>query len=50
VPKKAGEYELACAELCGLGHYRMKLPVIVAPEEEVKEWLSQQTPAVDLYY
>src|SRR5262249_9441207 len=23
-PTVAGEYEIACAELCGLGHYRMK--------------------------
>ena len=23
-PTKAGEYELGCAELCGLGHYRMR--------------------------
>ncbi len=50
IPKKEGEFELACAELCGLGHYRMKLPVVVKPMEEVQEWLSEQTPAVDLYY
>ncbi|CUT00174.1 cytochrome c oxidase subunit 2 [Candidatus Kryptobacter tengchongensis] len=50
VPKKEGEYELACAELCGLGHYRMKLPVVVEPMEKVQEWLSEQTPAGDIYY
>ncbi len=50
VPKKEGEYELACAELCGLGHYRMKSLVVVKPMEEVQEWLSQQTPAGDIYW
>ena len=50
VPKKEGEFELACAELCGLGHYRMKLPVVVEPSEKVEEWLREQTPAADLYY
>ena len=24
VPKQAGEFDLACAEHCGLGHYRMR--------------------------
>jgi cytochrome c oxidase subunit 2 len=24
MPTKAGKYEIACAEHCGLGHYRMK--------------------------
>jgi cytochrome c oxidase subunit 2 len=33
VPTVAGDYEIACAEHCGLGHYRMKGQVhVVAPE------------------
>jgi cytochrome c oxidase subunit 2 len=24
IPKENGDYEIACAELCGLGHYRMR--------------------------
>ena len=31
---KVGRYQLACAELCGLGHYRMKGEVIVLPQDE----------------
>jgi len=39
---EAGEYELACAELCGLGHYRMRASVIVYPEGEYESWLDEQ--------
>jgi cytochrome c oxidase subunit 2 len=38
-PTKTGVYEIACAELCGLGHYRMRAVVRVVSEEEFKEWL-----------
>ena len=38
-PIKTGVYEIACAELCGLGHYRMRTVVRVVSEEEFKEWL-----------
>jgi cytochrome c oxidase subunit 2 len=24
VPREAGDFEIACAEHCGLGHYRMR--------------------------
>jgi cytochrome c oxidase subunit 2 len=24
IPQQTGEFEIACAELCGLGHYRMR--------------------------
>ncbi|MFN7182343.1 MAG: cytochrome c oxidase subunit II [Planctomycetota bacterium] len=41
-PKKIGEYELACAELCGLGHYKMRGKVRVVTKEEYEGWLSRQ--------
>ena len=34
VPKAAGEYEIACAEHCGLGHYRMRGQLHVVPAEQ----------------
>jgi heme/copper-type cytochrome/quinol oxidase subunit 2 len=34
VPNKVGKYELACAELCGQLHYKMKGWVLVLPENE----------------
>lgn len=37
-----GSYELACAELCGLGHYRMRAIVTVHTQEEYDQWLSDQ--------
>ncbi|HEX4998758.1 MAG TPA: cytochrome c oxidase subunit II [Terriglobia bacterium] len=43
---KPGEYELACAELCGLGHYRMKSQFTVeASEEDFKKWVQEQWAA-----
>ncbi len=36
------DYELACAELCGRGHYSMKRVVKIVSEEEYEEWQSQQ--------
>ncbi|MGH7482667.1 MAG: cytochrome c oxidase subunit II [Longimicrobiales bacterium] len=35
-----GEYVLGCAELCGLGHYRMRGTVTVLPEAEWQSWLA----------
>jgi len=33
-PTKVGKYELACAELCGALHFKMKSQMLVLPEEE----------------
>lgn len=35
-------YELACAELCGKGHYSMRRLIDIVPEEEWKEWMDGQ--------
>ena len=35
-PNKVGKYELACAELCGQLHFKMKSFMLVLPEEEHK--------------
>src|SRR5260370_11387614 len=32
-----GKYELACAELCGMNHYKMKSYMLVLPEDEFRE-------------
>ena len=39
---KAGEFEIACAELCGLGHYKMRGIAIVLADEEFEQWLASQ--------
>jgi cytochrome c oxidase subunit 2 len=33
-----GQYELACAELCGLGHYRMRGGVTVHAAPDYERW------------
>lgn len=38
---KLGEYEIACAELCGLGHYRMKGKLKVVSKEDFEKWLKE---------
>lgn len=38
-PTEVGNYEIACAELCGIGHYRMRAVVRVVSEEEFEKWL-----------
>jgi cytochrome c oxidase subunit 2 len=42
---KAGEYEIVCAELCGLGHYRMHAALRIVSEDEYSQWLRQQSGA-----
>lgn len=39
---KTFNYELACAELCGKGHYSMRKLVRIVSEEEYKNWLTTQ--------
>ena len=36
------QYEIACAQLCGLGHYRMRAFVTVLPPEEFQKWLDEK--------
>lgn len=45
---KPGEYELACAELCGLGHYKMRAVVTVHTEESYQQWLGERSRSVAL--
>ena len=41
-PTRAGKFELACAELCGLGHYRMRGFFDVVSPQEFEAWLREQ--------
>ncbi|MDR5694415.1 MAG: cytochrome c oxidase subunit II [Armatimonadota bacterium] len=38
-PRVAGDYPIACAELCGVGHYIMRGQVKVVSQEEFERWL-----------
>ena len=44
---RTGEFTLACAELCGLGHYRMGGTVTVHSAAEFQNWLSEQQAAAE---
>jgi cytochrome c oxidase subunit 2 len=44
-PVKTGVFELACAELCGLGHYRMRGLVFVHTPQDYAAWLVSQGEA-----
>jgi cytochrome c oxidase subunit 2 len=41
-PTQMGSYEIACSQLCGIGHYRMRATVRVVSEEEFEKWLKAQ--------
>ena len=38
-PVETGNYEIACAELCGTGHYRMRAVARVVSQEQFAAWL-----------
>lgn len=40
-----GRFEIACAELCGLGHYRMRAFITVHTADEYVRWVQEQTAA-----
>jgi len=42
---RTGDYEIVCAELCGLGHYRMHGALKVVSQEDYSRWLTQQGAA-----
>ena len=41
-PNKIGEYEVLCAEYCGVGHYGMRGRVEVQDEQNYENWLDGQ--------
>lgn len=45
-PTEVGTFELGCAELCGLGHYRMRAQVTVHTQEDYDRWLADQSQNV----
>ena len=38
-------YEIACAQLCGLGHYRMRAFVTIHEQAEFQTWMDEQVAA-----
>src|SRR5208337_1941327 len=42
---KVGTYEIACAELCGLGHYKMRAFLNVMQPDDYQKWLQSMAQA-----
>ncbi len=42
IPTRTGEYEVLCAELCGVAHYAMLGIISVDDEENYSNWLAEQ--------
>jgi cytochrome c oxidase subunit II len=40
------EYEIACTEVCGRGHFSMKKVINVVEPAEYRKWLSEQKPYI----
>ena len=44
---EVGEFEIACAELCGIGHTTMGAIVTVHSADDYQRWLADQVAAAD---
>jgi cytochrome c oxidase subunit II len=38
----SGDYEIACTQLCGSGHHRMRATLKVMPQAEFEKWLANE--------
>jgi cytochrome c oxidase subunit 2 len=45
-PTQVGTFELGCAELCGLGHYRMRAVVTVHTQADYDRWVAERNRSV----
>ena len=42
IPNRVGEYEIACSQLCGLGHFRMRGFITIQSADNYKKWYDDQ--------
>lgn len=45
--KEAGEFEIACAQLCGFGHYRMRGFFTAESQDNFEAWLKEQATSLE---
>jgi cytochrome c oxidase subunit II len=43
------DYEIACTEVCGQGHFSMKMRLIVDDEASYKKWCAEQATFLQTY-
>jgi cytochrome c oxidase subunit II len=41
-PDREGEFSVVCTELCGVGHSTMRRRVVVEPQQEFDQWITEQ--------
>ena len=41
-PQLAGEWDIACSQLCGLGHYRMRARYAIQSQSDYDAWLKEE--------
>ena len=46
VGKADFDYEIACSQLCGLGHFRMRGYVVVQSDADYRAWMADQVKAL----
>jgi cytochrome c oxidase subunit 2 len=42
IPNRPGNYEIACSQLCGLGHYRMRGAVTIQSQADFDAWMAER--------
>ena len=45
-PTRTGEWEIACSQSCGLGHYRMKGFYAIQTQADFDAWLASEVSAL----
>lgn len=45
--EKPGNFELACSQLCGIGHFNMKAPIRVVTQEEYDKWYADKVKSAE---
>lgn len=45
-PTRTGTFEIACSQLCGLGHYRMRGVIVVESEADYAAWLAAEASLI----
>lgn len=42
IPNAVGDYQIACSQLCGIGHFRMRGFVTVQSDRDFRNWLAEE--------
>ena len=45
IPTKTGQFDIGCAQLCGIGHYRMRGYLTIHEESDYQKWSDEQAKA-----